>query len=39
MHPRFRTLANFIDNLSPIARMMLVLGGMGVFCVGIVFTL
>lgn len=39
MHPRIRTLANFIDNLSPIGRMILVLGGMAVFCVGIIFTL
>lgn len=39
MHPRIRTLANFIDNLSPVGRMVLVLLSMFIFCIGIVFTL
>ncbi len=39
MHPRIRTVANFIDNLSPIGRMILVLSVMAVFCGGIIFTL
>ncbi len=39
MHPRIRTIANFIDNLSPVGRMVLVLWGMALFVVGIIFTL
>lgn len=39
MHPRIRTLMNFIDHLSPLGRMMLVLGGMVIFVIGIIIIL
>lgn len=39
MHPRIRNIANFIDSLSPIGRMVLVLAAMALIMIGIIFTL